>query len=150
MSKIVLDTSVIIDYIDERGSAHVEASLIFNELSRGNIFSFITHPTLAETYYVSYRIYKKIGLKEPLKVAEKLVRWLYMHPSIEIVENTFDLLHEVAMAKINFKLSLSDCYVLAASKLYNAKANFKKREKEMDAVIDELEKNYNILFLEDF
>ena len=92
MSKIVLDTSVIIDYIDERGSAHVEASLIFNELSRGNIFSFITHPTLAETYYVSYRIYKKIGLKEPLKVAEKLVRWLYMHPSIEIIENTFDLL----------------------------------------------------------
>ena len=67
MSKIVLDTSVIIDYIDERGSAHIEASLIFNKLNRGDIFSFITHPTLAETYYVSYRAVSYTHLTLPTK-----------------------------------------------------------------------------------
>ena len=150
MSKIVLDTSVIIDYIDKHGSTHYEASLIFNEINGGVLVSLIAHPTLAETYYVSYRIYKKMGLKDPLEVTEKFVRWLYFHPSIEIVENTFDLVHEVAIAKNKFKLSLSDCYVLATSKLYDAKAIFKKREKEMSDVVNELERTYNILFLEDF
>ena len=147
---MVLDTSMIIDYIDDKGSFHNNAYTIFEQLKNGIILGILSHPTLAETYYVSIRLYEKMRIKKPFEHSEKLVKWLYSHPSIELADNTYEMLKEVAKAKIELKLSLSDCYVLATARVYDAKAIFKKREIEMRSVRENLEKHYDIIFLEDF
>lgn len=42
-----------------------------------------------------------------------------------------ELALEAGRAKLKYWLALADCYVLAASKIYRAKALFRKREGEM-------------------
>jgi hypothetical protein len=64
-------------------------------------------------------------------------------------ENT-NLAIETGKAKLNHGLALTDCYVLAASKIYNCKVLFKKPEKEMIKNMDILKKEYQIIFLEDY
>ena len=57
---------------------------------------------------------------------------------------------EAGKAKLTYALALTDCYVLAASKIYSCKALFKKPEREMLKNIDSLKKEYEIIFLTDY
>ncbi len=146
----VLDTSVIIEYIDTNGRFHKIASNIFSEINNGKTLAFIPHVILAETYYVAVRIYNQLGLSDSDKRAENLVSWLYSHPFIEIINKTLDLAIKAGKIKRELKLALTDCYVLAVSKIKNAVALFRKREREMLRVINVLTRKFNIQFLEDF
>jgi len=57
---------------------------------------------------------------------------------------------ETGKAKLNHSLALTDCYVLAASKIYNCKALFRKPEREMLKNIETLKKEYRLIFLQDY
>jgi len=129
---------------------HKIANNIFSEINNGKTLAFIPHVILAETYYVAVRIYNQLGLSDPDKRAEILVSWLYSHPFIEIIDKTLDLAIKAGKIKRELKLALTDCYVLAVSKIKNAIALFRKREREMLRVINVLTKKFNIQFLEDF
>ena len=147
---IVLDTSVIIEYIDLKGESHRSAEIIFENLNQGKLTGLIAHPTLAETYYVAQRIYAELGYKNVKKRTTSLIKWLFSHPSLKVITDTVNLVTLVGELKLKLRLALTDCYVLAISKIHNAKAVFKKRERKMKNIIKELEKNFELIFLEDF
>jgi hypothetical protein len=150
LTKVAIDTSVIIEYIDMKGELHEQAKLTFSALLTGKLKIILPHPILAETYYVATKLYHKLGIENPHKVSSKLIEWLYRLPATMIPSEDTSLVIEVGKAKLNHGLALTDCYVLAASKLHNCKALFKKREKEMLKNLDALKREYKLLFLEDY
>ena len=148
-SRVALDSSVIIEYIDRAGRLHEQASAIFKALSEGRLRAVVPGPVLAETFYVAFRIYSSLGLPDPMERAERLVDWIDKHPQVDVPRN-FDLDLEAGKMKLKYGLSLTDCYVLAASKMRGAKAVFRKREREMEGVEDALKKELEVVFLEDY
>lgn len=150
MAKAAIDTSVIIEYIDKKGENHEQAQTVFSALSTGKLEAIIPHPILAETYYVATKIYHKLGTENPQVTASKLIEWLYRLPTTTILTEHANLAIETGKAKLNYNLALTDCYVLAASKIHNATALFKKPEKEMLKNMDTLKKEYRLLFLKDY
>lgn len=150
MAKVAIDTSVIIEYIDTKGELHEQAKIIFSALLTSKLEAILPHPILAETYYVATRLYQRLKIENPQNVASKLIEWLYRLPTTIIPSEDINLAIEAGKTKLNYGLALTDCYVLAASKIYNCKAIFKKPEKEMLKNIEELKKEYKLLFLEDY
>ena len=150
MAKVAIDTSVIIEYIDTKGELHEQAKIIFSALLTSKLEAILPHPILAETYYVAARLYQKLKIENPQNVASKLIEWLYRLSTTIIPSEDTNLAIETGKTKLNYGLALTDCYVLAASKMHNCKALFKKPEKEMLKNIDRLKKEYQLLFLEDY
>ena len=144
-----MDTSVIIEYVDEAGRFNEQAKAIFAALLAGKLNAVIPHPVLAETYYVAVRVYQRLGLKDPELRASKLVEWLYRLPTVSVVEG-LELAKEAGRVKLRHGLALTDCYVLAASKAFKAKAVFRRPEREMRARLNELRSEFDLLFLEDY
>ena len=149
MARAALDTSVIIEYVDRKGRFHEQAEAVFASVFRGELEAVVPHPVLAETYYVAARVYRALGLPDPEKRAEALVKWLAALPAVKVVEGA-ELAVEAGVAKLKLGLALTDCYVLAAAKLAGARAVFRSREAEMRAVAERLEKEYGAVFLEDY
>jgi len=149
MVKAAIDTGVVIEYIDELGLLHQQASILFSAALAGMIELIIPHPILAETYYVAARVYSKLGYENPGDRASKLVEWLYRLPTVT-VEEGLDLALEAGRIKHTYKIALTDCYVLAASKIHMCTAVFRKPEKEMLPNIDSLTREFKILFLESY
>ncbi|MCE4613129.1 MAG: PIN domain-containing protein [Desulfurococcales archaeon] len=152
MTRVVLDTGVVVEYIDLKGALHEQAWIVMESVKAGRLEAVIPHPVLSETFYVAARIYSKLGARDPEERALKLIEWLYRLPTVSIVGETLDLALEAGRAKLKYGLALTDCYVLASSKLYNARALFRKREREMGAgkVLRSLTRDYEIVFLEDY
>ena len=150
MSFVALDTGTIVEYIDLNGMFHSQANAIFESIDAGEIFGLIAHPILAETYYVSLRVYERVQLEQPERRARNLLEWLYRSPNIELAEPTLNLALTAGKIKKEFGLALTDAYVIASSKLYNGNAVFRTREKEIQEKITELGKSYNLVFLEDY
>jgi len=150
LTKAAIDTSVIIEYIDLKGELHEQAQAVFSATLNGKLEGILPHPILAETYYVAERLYRKLQIENPQIVASKLIEWLYRLPTIIIPSGDINLAIETGKAKLNYGLALTDCYVLAASKIYNCKALFKKPEREMLKNIDILKKEYQIIFLQNY
>ena len=150
MPKVVMDTSVIIEYIDLKGELHQQAKTVFSAVLNGKLEVVLPHPILAETYYVAAKIYQKLQIESPQTVASKLIEWLYRLPTTIIPSEDVNLAIETGKAKLSYGLALTDCYVLAASKTYDCKALFKKPEKEMLGKIDALNKEYRIVFLQNY
>jgi len=145
-----MDTSVIIEYINQKGELHEQAKLTFSALLTSKLEVILPHPILAETYYVATKIYQNLKIENPQNVASKLIEWLYRLPTTVIPSEDMTLAIEAGKAKLNYGLALTDCYVLATSKIHGCKALFKKREKEMLKNINALKKKYQLLFLEDY
>lgn len=150
MPKIALDTSIIIEYIDKNAEFQDQAKAVFGALLKGEFEAIIPHPTLAETYYVSTKIYQKLGITKPESLSEELLEWLVRLPSVTIPAENKDLAIEVGKAKLKYCLALTDCYVLGASQIHSCKALFKKPEKEMLAKISSLQSSYQLIFLSDY
>lgn len=150
LAEVVIDTSVIIEYIDLKGELHEQAETIFSTLLTSRLEAIVPHPILAETYYVATRLYDRFRVEDPEDFASRLVTWLYRLPTVTIPKGDPDLAIEAGRAKLNYDLALTDCYVLAASKIQRCKALFKKREKEISRSVDLLKREYQILFLEDY
>jgi len=150
LSFVSLDTGTIVEYMDMAGTFHSQARAIFDSIVAGEILGLIAHPVLAETYYVSLRVYEKLELEEPEKKAQKLIEWLYTSPNIELAEQTLELALTAGKIKKEYSIALTDAYVIASSKLYKGRAVFRTREKEIQEKMTELGKKYNLVFLEDY
>lgn len=150
MSHVSLDTGAIIEYIDLTGPFHRQAAAIIESILAGKLVAMIPHPILAETFYVSARIYQKLKLEEPKRRAEELITWLYSSPNFDLAQPSLELALLAGSIKRTFRLALTDAYVVAASKLHEGKAVFRKREREMAKKLGQLTKRYDLLFLEDY
>ena len=93
-------------------------------------------------------MYKRqaLGVRDYFSKALSFIEWLDRHPSVQVVR-AFNLDVEAAKIKTHYGIALTDCYVLALSKIKNCTAIFRKREKEIPP---NMEKDFNILFLEDY
>lgn len=148
--RAVLDTGVIVEYIDLEGPYHEPAETLFSAIIEGRLEALIPHPVLSETLYVSYRTYKKLGVPGPQRRAMLLVGWLYRLKTPEPRENSLDLALEAGKAKLRYGLALTDCYVLALSRMAGARPIFRQREREMEKHVEEIEREYKPIFLEDY
>jgi predicted nucleic acid-binding protein len=161
MPLFALDTSVLIEFIDESGDFHSQANAVVDRVTNGQLTAVLPHPTFAELYYVSCRIYEKVAEEHnrrneesPESRAGDLIRWLYKSPNIIVPENTIELAIEAGNIKKEFRLALPDSYVMAAAKLNQCQALFKGRETEMKRgdKLARLKTDHKIglVFLEDF
>jgi len=148
MSYVSLDTGVIAEYIDLAGSLHKEAEAIVRNVLGGKLLAIIPHPILVETYYVSARIYERLGLSDPEERAEKLIEWFYRSPNISLAEPSLELAILAGKVKRKFSLALTDAYVLASAKLYGGKALFRSKEKEIVKRLNKIIDEYDVAFLQ--
>jgi predicted nucleic acid-binding protein len=148
MSYISLDTGVIAEYIDLAGSLHREAEIIMRNVLGGRLLAIIAHPILVETYYISARIYERLGLSNSEERAEKLIEWLYRSPNLSLAEPSLELAILAGKVKRKFGLALTDAYVLASAKLYGGKALFRSKEKEMVKRLNMITDEYDVAFLQ--
>ena len=149
-TKVVVDTGVVIEYIDKSGPWNKYARIIFSEIIQGRIVAYIPIITLSEILYVAKRIYEKKGVQESKKKALSLIRWLYQHPNIRIVGKSLRAIILAGLIKSKYRLAMSDCYVLALAKLLKAKPIFRKKEREMFKYVNTLKRVYGVIFLEDY
>lgn len=148
MSYVSLDTGVIAEYIDLAGSLHKEAEAIIRNVLGGKLLAIIPHPILVETYYVSARIYERLGLSDPEERAERLIEWLYRSPNFSLAEPSLELAILAGKIKRKYGLALTDAYVLASAKLYGGKALFRSKEKEIVKRFSAITVEYDVAFLQ--
>jgi len=142
----VLDTSVIIEYIDEDSPYRKNIEKLFKHIVNRSVESYISSVTLSEILYVATRIYKEAGSESPNEDAKNFVLWLWRHPYINIVEATPEISLEAGEIRKSIKISLINCYVIATAKILGISPLFLKPEKEMEKYKEKL-KEYNIKFL---
>ena len=148
MSIVALDTGVIAEYVNLGGSLHREAEAVIRSVLNGTLMAIIPHTVLAETYYVTFRIYQKLGLDDAGNRAERLIEWLHRSPNISLAEPSLELAVLTGKIKGKYGLALTDAYVLAVAKIYKGKAVFRSKEREMIPILSDLIKDYGIVFLE--
>lgn len=73
MSRAAIDTSVIIEYVDEAGDHHGEAEALFHAVLAGKLEAIIPHPILVEAYYVAARLYHELGVEDPQSKSLRLI-----------------------------------------------------------------------------
>lgn len=150
MSLVVIDSGVFAEYANVSGRLNAQANAIFSSLNKGKLSAVVAPPSLSEVFYVLARLYTTFGVEEPEKKASKFCEYIYHHPSIEVADASLPLILEAGRIKYIFKLALTDCFVLALSKLRKCKAIFRHREKEMKKILEELNKRFQMVFLEDY
>ena len=150
LAKVAMDTGALIEYLDLEGTFHRQAGEVFSALLAGRIEAILPHPVLAETYYVAARLYEAMQLKDPQGLAGDVIRWLVSLPGTKVVGESARLAIEAGNAKLGHSLALTDCYVLAASRIEGCKALFRAPEREMSRSADILREEYDIIFLSDY
>ncbi len=89
-------------------------------------------------------------MNQPEERAGMLVEWLYRLSTPTIRDSGLETILEASRAKLKYRIALTNCYVLASARVHNGEAVFRKREKEMLSVIKEIEKEYPVIFLENY
>ena len=136
MKKLVLDTSVLIEYIILKSPYRNKVVNLFDKARSNQLKIYVNIITLTETIYIASRIYQIAKVDDPNKEAMDFVEWIKSKAQvINLDENTA---FEAGELKKRLHLSLPDCFVIASAKTVKATALFKKLEEEMKPVINEL------------
>jgi len=134
----VLDTSVIVEYLDEDSPYGVER--LFDSLAAGAVKVYITPLTLSEVVYVAARIYTKAGVRDPNARATELIEWLLALPGVALEPIGEEAAMVAGELRKRFRLALPDLYVIAVGRLRGAAPLFLKLEEEMKPYEEELRK----------
>ena len=145
-SSLVLDTSVLVEYIVERAPYRGLVERLFEEARSGRLKLYTSPVTLSETLYVASRIYAVASLPNPNREALDYVLWLEARVEAVVVDEEIAL--RAGELKKALRIALPDCYVIATAEKVGAKPLFKKLEREMEPVRNEL-KRLGALFLEE-
>lgn len=136
----VVDTGVLVEYINESGEYHDKVKKLLEE----NNTLYVTPITLSEVMYVSYRIYKVSGLNDANKYARDFVEWLSY--KLKVTEINKDITFDAGEIKKKYGIAFPDCYVIATANYLRDKALFKK-EKEILQVVNKINKEYNNILI---
>ncbi|ABL87419.1 PilT protein domain protein [Pyrobaculum islandicum DSM 4184] len=144
--KLVLDTSVLVEYIVAKSPYRGLVESIFQRAARGELELYVNAVTLAETLYVASRIYNTAGVEDPNGEARNFVTWVARRADVlDIDIHTSTLAGEL---KKRLKIALPDCLVIATAKRIGGTPLFKKIEAEMRDALDEL-RRLGTAFLEE-
>ena len=142
--KLVLDASVLVEYIIADSPYRSIVEKIFSRAKRGELQLYVNSITLAEILYVATRIYGMDGIENPNKDAKIFVAW------VESKAKTIDIDADVSVIAGEFrkrlKIALPDCFVIATARQIDGKAVFREIEAEMRDVVNELRK-LGVVFL---
>lgn len=141
----IIDTSVIIEMINSKGACYLQANNIKKQIDLGKIIAYIPTPNLSEIYYIALRFYSHLNLE--LQNAKYLILWMVLHKNIRIHNLDIDLIFSAGELKNKYSISIMDSFNFALAKLLNEKLIFKSQEEEFS---DELLKNFDIIFLDQF
>ncbi len=136
MRRLVLDTSVIIEYIIMRSPYRSVVTRLFEKASARQLDLYVNTVTLSETLYVASRIYEASGVDEPNKEALDFTEWIRSKTYVINIDE--DIALRAGELKKQLHIALPDCYVIATAKAMNATPLFKKQEDEMKPVINDL------------
>lgn len=150
MSSVVLDTGVIAESVNLNGEFNKQATIIFDAINSGSLTALVNPITISELRYVLWRIYEKLAIKNPDKVSKDFCEYIYYHPGIRILEMSLELLLEAGSIKHRYGLALSGCFALAASKLNRCKVVFRHKGDEIELILKDLGKEFDLVFLEDY
>lgn len=139
---ILVDTSVLVEYVIEDSPYLEKIETILNEGIRTKRLATIPQ-VLSETLYVVSKLYSYAKINEANKKAIDYLRWI--SNLLEILSIDGLALHAGEIRKL-YRISLTDCYLIAAAKKTERIALFLKPEKEMKKHIDEL-KRFGVMFL---
>uniref|UniRef100_A0A7J3X6H3 Type II toxin-antitoxin system VapC family toxin n=1 Tax=Thermofilum pendens TaxID=2269 RepID=A0A7J3X6H3_THEPE len=134
----VLDTSVVVEYLDEGSPYGVER--LFDSLAAGALRAYVTPVTLSEVVYVAARIYTEAGVRDPNARARELAEWLLALPGVEFEPVGREAAMTAGELRKSFRLALPDLYVIAVGVLRGAIPLFLKPEAEMKPYEVELRK----------
>jgi len=146
MEKLVLDTSVIVEYIISRSMYRAKVARLFDKAGNGRLELYISPITLSELLYIVSRIYQLAGLSNPNEEALNYVEWIKRRSRVADIGE--DLIFRAGELKKLLGIALPDCYVIATAESVKASPLFKTIEKEMEPVQAELKK-LGVKFLKD-
>ena len=145
-NKIVLDTSVLVEYIIKKSEYRKLIEDIFNNAIKGELELFVNPITLSETLYVASRIYKIAKVPDPNDEALNYITWL--RTKTKVININEDIFINAGELKKKLHIALADCYVIATALNINATPLFKKCKKEMESILSMLKK-LGVVFLEE-
>ena len=146
-----IDTGVWIEYINTRGTLHLQAKAVVDSVNQGETTAILTPLTLTEIIYVAERVYQEVYTQAESEIfARKLYDFIYYHPYVEIKPLDYELCLNAGIIKTRYNIAFSDCFLLALSEHDNASVLFKNVESEMKQNIHELDERFDLKFLEDY
>ena len=146
MERLVLDTSVIVEYIILRSMYREKVARLFDSAGMGRLELYISPITLSELLYVASRVYELAGLSNPNEEALNYIEWIKRRS--RVIDISEDLVYRAGELKKLLGLALADCYVIAAAESVKGIPLFKSIEKEMEPVRAKLKK-LGVKFLDD-
>lgn len=143
-----MDTSVLIEYLDESSPLARKVEALFDNAARGEVALYTTSLVIAELLYVASRLYRAMNIPEPNQRAHEYVIWLQYYVGLKVLSIDDKLALEIGELKKRLRIALTDCSVIACSRLTNAIPLFRRIEKEMLPVLNEL-RRLGVAFLEE-
>ena len=146
MQRLVVDTSVVIEYVNEAGELHEKAVRLFEKAIIGDVELYATPLTLSEVLYVASRVYQAAGVTDPNGEAVRLARWLAGIARVVSLDERIAL--RAGELKKMLRISLADCYVIATAEALGATPLFRHAEAEMKPILAEL-RRLGVKFLDE-
>lgn len=131
-----MDTSVLIEYLEETSAGKKFFELIF---SNPQIENFYLAP-IVDTE-LKYILCRRKGYDKALKLVSELLKDFIFYSEDNLRDQT-------AYLKCNFAVSLADCYSLATAKLLDVPI-YMKREEEIEKIFDKISSLIKIKFIDD-
>ena len=128
-TKLVLDTSILIEYIVEKAPHRDKVQGMFGEAAAEKLRLYVSYITLSETLYVASKIYQTANLPDPNSEALNYIMWLTK--TVEVVGIDEDIALRAGELRKLLHIALPDCYVIATAEALHATPLFKKIEKVM-------------------
>ena len=144
--KLVLDTSVFIEYIVRRALYRGIVERLFNKADVGRIKLYTTPVTLSETLYIASRIYEAASEEDPNRLAADYIKWI--RERVSVIEVCNEVIFGAGGLKKTLHLALPDCYVIASASAVDGTPLFRSIEREMKPVLNKL-RVYRVKFLEE-
>ncbi len=136
MDGLVLDTSVLIDYIVLRSPYREAVAGLLERARRGELRLYVSAVTLSELLYVSSRVYEAAGSGDPNREALDFVRWV--RSRVQVVDVNEAIALRAGELRKRLRIALPDCYVIASAEAVRAVPLFRGLEDEMRPVESEL------------
>jgi len=147
LPRLVVDTSILIEYIVKSAPHRGRVVGLFEKASSGEFELYVSPITLSEALYIASRIYGMAGARDPNGDALDYILWVKGRTRVAKVDE--DLAIRAGELRKLLGISLPDCYVIATAEAVEAIPLFKGVEREMEPILTGL-KGLNVEFLEGF
>lgn len=146
MKKLVLDTSVLTEYIVLRSPYRSRITKLLDNASASKLKLYVSAVTLSEVLYIASRIYQVAKVSDPNREASDFVEWIKSR--VQVINTSEDIALRAGELKKQLHIALTECYVIASAETVEAIPLFKELEEEMKPVESDL-RRLSVKFLDE-